>query len=85
MVSRRRVMALAPLYVLRQIWQDARQVARRVACAVLRHKPLKIIDKSTLTSVSFVTGGLGTMVHVDASHVVCSRCGARRHEGAWVR
>lgn len=61
-------------------WRDtARALARQAVCLVWRHKPLKVIDKARVDSVSFVTGGTGAAVHVDASHIVCSRCGARQH------
>lgn len=61
------------------LWQDIKQAIRRTACRIAHHRPLKIIDKATVDSVAFVTGGTGAAVHVDASHVVCQRCGARQH------
>lgn len=67
-------------------WRDtARAVARRIVCTVRDHKPLKIIDKATVDSVSFVTGGTGAAVHVDESHVVCQRCGARKVVSVYTR
>lgn len=71
-----------------------RSAIARAVCFVVGHKPLTLVEKATLTSVSLVDPrsgvSLGAAMQVDAQSVTCGRCGAAqrtRPDGGveWVR